>query len=81
MFVSCAGVQAGGEVAVLHGPLAEGAIPDKAKIGQVFTFAGLERVPVDEAHAGDIVMVTGVDDLTIGTTLADVEAPEALPNR
>ena len=72
-------LRAGAEVAVLHGPLAEGAVPDKARIGQVFTFAGLERVPVDEAHAGDIVMVTGVDDLTIGTTLADVEMPEALP--
>jgi len=72
-------IKAGGEVAVLHGPLAEGETASKAKIGQVFTFAGLERVPVDEAHAGDIVMVTGVDDLTIGTTLADVESPEALP--
>ncbi|CAG1008161.1 GTP-binding protein TypA/BipA [Burkholderiales bacterium] len=72
-------LRAGAEVAVLHGPLAAGAVPEKAKVGQVFTFAGLERVPVDAAHAGDIVLVTGVDDLTIGTTLADVEAPEALP--
>jgi len=72
-------LKSGGEVAVLHGPLAEGAVAPKAKVAQVFTFAGLERVPVDEAHAGDIVMVSGVDDLTIGTTLADVEAPEALP--
>ena len=70
---------AGAEVAVLHGPLAEGEVPAKAKVGQVFTFAGLERVPVDEARAGDIVMVTGVEDLTIGTTLTDVETPEALP--
>src|SRR4029077_19421001 len=33
----------------------------------------------DSAAAGDIVLVTGVDDLHIGTTLASVEAPEALP--
>ncbi len=72
-------LRAGAEVAVLHGPLAQGAIPAKAKVGQVFTFAGLERVPVDAAEAGDIVLVTGIDDLTIGTTLTDVEAPEALP--
>ena len=69
----------GQEVAVLNGPLAEGQVPPKAKIGQVLAFAGLERVPVDAAEAGDIVLVTGVDDLTIGTTLASVETPEALP--
>ena len=72
-------LKAGDEVAVLHGPPAEGAPLTRAKIGQVFTFAGLERVPVDAAQAGDIVMVTGIDELTIGTTLADAEAPEALP--
>jgi GTP-binding protein len=72
-------IRAGAEVAVLHGPLGQGEIPAKAKVGQVFTFAGLERVPVDQAEAGDIVLVTGVDDLTIGTTLTDVDTPEALP--
>ena len=40
---------------------------------------GWERVPVEAAEAGDIVLVTGVDDLSIGTTLAAVESPEALP--
>jgi GTP-binding protein len=59
--------------------LAEGQIPAKAKIGQVLAFAGLERVPVLSAEAGDIVLITGVDDITIGTTLASVEMPEALP--
>ena len=42
-------------------------------------FEGLNRVPVEHAEAGDIVLVTGIDDLTIGTTLAAVEEPEALP--
>ena len=69
----------GQEVAVLNGPLADGQVPPKAKIGQVLAFAGLERAPVDAAEAGDIVLITGVDDLTIGTTLASVETPEALP--
>jgi len=69
----------GQEVAVLHGPLASGATPMKAKIGKVLAFEGLDRTEVEHAEAGDIVLVTGVDDLTIGTTLASVDAPEALP--
>ncbi len=69
----------GQEVAILNGPPAEGVLPPKAKIGQVFAFSGMERVPVESAEAGDIVLITGVDDLSIGTTLASVEAPEALP--
>jgi GTP-binding protein len=39
----------------------------------------MERVPIDGAQAGDIVLVTGVDDLAIGTTLASLDTPEALP--
>ena len=69
----------GQEVAILNGPLADGQVPSKAKIGQVLAFVGLERTPVGSAEAGDIVLVTGVDDLTIGTTLASIETPEALP--
>ncbi len=70
---------AGQEIAVLNGPLAEGAIPVRARVGQIFMFEGLNRVPVERAAAGDIVLVTGIEDLTIGTTLAAVERPEALP--
>jgi len=69
----------GQEVAILNGPLAEGQVPSRAKIGQVLAFVGLERTSVEAAEAGDIVLVTGVDDLTIGTTLTSIEAPEALP--
>jgi GTP-binding protein len=69
----------GQDVAVLRDVLAEDAIPVRAKIGQIFKFAGLERTAVDAAEAGDIVLVTGVDELSIGTTLASVDAPEALP--
>jgi GTP-binding protein len=72
-------IKPGQEVAVLNGPLAEGEIPKKAKIAQVLGFSGLERAPVETAMAGDIVLVTGVDELSIGTTLAAVDAPEALP--
>jgi len=70
---------AGQEVAVLNGPLAEGQVAPKARVTQIFAFAGMERVPVESAQAGDIVLVTGIDELAIGTTLAAMETPEALP--
>jgi GTP-binding protein len=55
------------------------AAPVAAKIGQVFGFQGLARVPLDEALAGDIVQFTGVDDLAIGCTICDPDHPDALP--
>jgi GTP-binding protein len=72
-------LRAGATVALLGGASAAGATTAQGKVGQVFMFKGLERTPVDTASAGDIVLITGVDDLAIGTTLADVDAPEALP--
>jgi GTP-binding protein len=53
--------------------------PKTAKINQVFGFRGLERVPLEEALAGDIVLVTGIEELSIGCTITDNEKPEALP--
>ena len=72
-------MRAGQEVAVLSGPLATDQVAPKAKIAQLFMFAGMERVPLESAEAGDIVLVTGIEELAIGTTLASVDAPEALP--
>jgi GTP-binding protein len=63
------------EVAVMYGSDLVG----KAKVGQVLGFKGLERVPQDEAQAGDIVLVTGIDELSIGSTIADLAKPEGLP--
>jgi GTP-binding protein len=65
----------GQEIAVLEA----GKPPIRARIGQVHGFRGLERVPLEEAAAGDIVVVSGVDAVTIGATLADPEHPDALP--
>src|SRR5687768_4870777 len=62
------------EVRVLHG---ESAI--KAKVNQVLKFEGLERKTVDEAEAGDIVLVNGIDEVAIGTTLCPPEHPDPLP--
>ena len=50
-----------------------------AKVLQVLGFHGLERVEVASAQAGDIIAITGVENLQISDTLCDREAPEALP--
>jgi GTP-binding protein len=50
-----------------------------ARIGQVLTFTGLERNPVAEASAGDIVAVTGIESVNIGMTLCDPQHPLGLP--
>ncbi|NND44411.1 MAG: translational GTPase TypA, partial [Xanthomonadales bacterium] len=50
-----------------------------ARILQVLGFHGLERVEIEEAQAGDIIAVTGVEGLRISDTLCDRDAPEALP--
>jgi GTP-binding protein len=49
------------------------------KITNLFGYEGLRRVEIAEASAGDIVSVTGVDSVTIGESLSDVERPRALP--
>ncbi len=49
------------------------------RIAKIFGFKGIERIEIDEAHAGDIVAVTGMDQLFISETLCDRSAVEALP--
>ncbi len=60
-------LKAGQPVAVVYGEESRGA----AKIGQILMFTGLERTPADEAEAGDIVLVTGIEQVGIGVTLCD----------
>ncbi|MCW8873727.1 MAG: translational GTPase TypA [Xanthomonadales bacterium] len=50
-----------------------------ARILQVLDFHGLKRIEVDSAEAGDIIAITGVENLQISDTLCDRAAPEALP--
>ncbi len=64
------------DVVVMNGP---GSTPIKARINQVLTFKGLERELVDEALAGDIVLINGIEEIGIGSTLCSVDKPEALP--
>ncbi len=53
--------------------------PTKARINQVLTFKGLDRVLVDEALAGDIVLINGIEEIGIGSTICAPDAPDALP--
>ena len=46
---------------------------------QVFHFQGLQRVPAEEASAGDIVLITGLEGVQIGDTVTDADTPQALP--
>jgi GTP-binding protein len=59
--------------------LSEGHAPLTARVAQVHGFRGLERVPLSEGLAGDIVVITGVEAVSIGATLADPDHPDALP--
>ncbi|GBG57104.1 GTP-binding protein [Sporomusaceae bacterium FL31] len=67
-------VNNGQNVLVLNGDL-----ETKGKIGKLYTYQGLKRVEVKEAGLGDIIAVTGLDDVSIGHTIADPENPEVLP--
>jgi GTP-binding protein len=53
--------------------------PQPARVAHVYGFQGLERVPQEQAVAGDIVLLQGIEGLTIGCTLTDPEHPEPLP--
>jgi GTP-binding protein len=64
----------GQQVLVLNGE-----IQRKAKLGRLYTYQGLKRTEVQDVALGDIVAITGLDDVNIGETIADTENPEALP--
>ena len=69
-------IRSGQSVAVMHGPDSE---PKIAKVNQILVFKGLERTVVDEAQAGDIVLINGIDEVGIGVTLCDPATPVAFP--
>ena len=69
-------VKPGMEVLCMNGP---DGLPFKGKVNQVLKFKGLEREVVDEAIAGDIALVNGIDELAIGTTICAPDTPDPLP--
>jgi GTP-binding protein len=69
-------IRSGQQVLLMNGPEAE---PRLTKVNQVLLFKGLERTVVDQAEAGDIVLVNGIEDVGIGVTLCEPGQPDALP--
>ena len=51
----------------------------KTKVSNLYEFMGLKRKPVSEASVGEIVAVTGISDIDIGETIADIDYPEPVP--
>ena len=56
----------------------DGKLVENARISKVLAFRGLERVPVDEAHAGDIVALAGLTNTTVADTICAPEVAEPL---
>lgn len=52
---------------------------EHVKISNLYQFEGLKRVPVSHASIGDIIAVSGIEDIQIGDTISDVDNPEPLP--
>src|SRR5688572_11825195 len=50
------------------------------KVTKLFSFDGLKRIEIDQAAAGDIIALAGIEDITIGETIASFENPVAIPH-
>jgi GTP-binding protein len=73
-------IRSGQQVTLMFGdPATGGETPITGKVNQVLRFRGLERIVVDEAEAGDIVAINGIEQLGIGATVCDPAQPDALP--
>lgn len=51
----------------------------QGRINQLLGFSGLERVPLQEAEAGDIVLISGIEEIGIGVTICDKDNPIGVP--
>ena len=69
-------IKAGMDVVCVNGP---DGVPFKGRVNQVLKFKGLEREVVEDAIAGDIVLVNGIEDIGISTTICSPEKVEGLP--
>jgi GTP-binding protein len=75
-------VHVGDRVALLalgpEGMVEDPAEGEEAKVSRLYTFSGLQKIDVDEAHAGDIVALAGLEGVEIGKTLTDPDHRERL---
>jgi GTP-binding protein len=69
-------IKGGMDVVCVNGP---DGVPFKGRINQVLKFKGLEREIVEDAIAGDIVLINGIEDIGISTTICSPEKVEGLP--
>jgi len=69
-------ILSGQQISVVSGP--DGDAVTK-KVNQVLIFSGLEKEVVDEAEAGNIVLINGIEDVSIGQTICALGTPDALP--
>lgn len=49
------------------------------RVTKMFGFMGLKRIEIQQAHAGDLIAVSGMEDINVGETVCPTEHPEALP--
>ncbi|MBI5216557.1 MAG: translational GTPase TypA [Ignavibacteriae bacterium] len=54
-------------------------VVDDARVTKIYTFEGLKRIEAQEAHAGDVIALAGMEDVDIGETIADAADPTPLP--
>ena len=69
-------IRSGQQISLVSGP--DGDAVTK-KVNQVLIFSGLEKEVVDEAEAGNIVLINGIEDVSIGQTICALGTPDALP--
>lgn len=62
-----------------YGLCTEDGATKPVKFSALYSFKGLQRVPVESVEAGDIIVVAGIEDVRIGDTVTDLESPQPLP--
>jgi len=68
-------VKVGNQVAMIKGD----GETQKTKVSSLYSFQGLDRIAVEEASAGEIIALAGIEGITIGDTITDAENPKPLP--
>ena len=56
----------------------DGKVLENGRVSKILAFRGLERTPIEEAHAGDIIALAGIQNATVGDTICAPEVTEAI---